>query len=109
LQPGGHIEKDEHPSAGALREAQEETGLHVRHPESGAVFFHLDVHPGPRGHTHLDLRYLLLADHLEVPAPGAEESQEVRWFSWEEAAVIADAGLVGALLRAQELIRTYVR
>ena len=109
LQPGGHIEKDEHPSAGALREAQEETGLHVRHPESGAVFFHLDVHPGPRGHTHLDLRYLLLAEHLEAPAPGAEESQEVRWFSWEEAAVIADAGLAGALLRAQELIRTYVR
>lgn len=109
LQPGGHIEKDEHPSAGALREAQEETGLHVRHPESGAVFFHLDVHPGPRGHTHLDLRYLLLAEHLEAPAPGAEESQEVRWFSWEEAAAIADAGLAGALLRAQELIRTYVR
>jgi hypothetical protein len=51
----------------------------------------------------------LLADHLEVPAPGAEESQEVRWFSWEEAAAIADAGLVGALIRAQELIRTYVR
>ena len=54
-------------------------------------------------------RYLLLADPLEVPAPGAEESQEVRWFSWAEAAAIADAGLVGALLRAQELIRTYVR
>jgi 8-oxo-dGTP pyrophosphatase MutT (NUDIX family) len=98
-----------HPSAGALREAQEETGLHVRHPESGAVFFHLDVHPGPRGHTHLDLRYLLLAEHLEAPAPGVEESQEVRWFSWAEAAAIADAGLGGALLRAQELIRTYVR
>ena len=83
LQPGGHIEKDEHPSAGALREA--------------------------RGHTHFDLRYLLLAEHLEAPAPGAEESQEVRWFSWAEAAAIADAGLAGALLRAQELIRTYVR
>ena len=59
--------------------------------------------------SYLDLRYLLLADHLEVPAPGTEESQEVRWFSWKEATKIADMGLVGALVRAQELIRTYVR
>lgn len=32
LQPGGHIEPGETPWEAALREAQEETGLDVRHP-----------------------------------------------------------------------------
>ena len=104
LQPGGHIDSGEHPSEAALREAQEETGLHVRHPTGGPLFFHLDVHPGPRGHTHLDLRYLLLGDPEETPAPGVDESQQVQWFAWGEALRIADPGLVGALQKAEELI-----
>ena len=104
LQPGGHIELGEDPAAGALREATEETGLVVSHPAAGPTFFHLDVHPGPRGHTHLDLRYLLLADGDADPAPAPGESQHVRWFSWGEAAAVADAGLVGAVARAQGLV-----
>ena len=48
------------------------------------------------GHTHLDLRYLLVGDESDpCPAPG--ESQEVAWFSWEEAEAMADEALVGAL------------
>jgi len=31
------------------------------------------------------------------PAPGAEESQDVRWFAWDEAIEIADDGLLGIL------------
>ena len=103
LQPGGHIEHGEDPPAAALREATEETGLVVAHPTSGPLFFHVDVHPGPRGHTHLDLRYLLFADGSTDPAPAAGESPHVRWFAWDEAAAVADAGLVGALVRAREL------
>lgn len=107
LQPGGHIESGEHPSEAALREAQEETGLDVRHPATGAQFFHVDVHPGPRGHTHLDVRYLLLADPKQAPAPGVDESQQVQWFSWSEALLMADPGLVGALQKAQQLLSQY--
>ena len=96
LQPGGHIEPGETPWEAALREATEETGLSVRHPSGGPRLVHVDVHPGPRGHTHLDLRYLLEADDVDpVPPPG--ESPEVRWFTWDDAMQIADPGLVGAL------------
>jgi hypothetical protein len=55
----------------------------------------VDVHDGGRGHTHLDLRYLLAADGEPAPAPG--ESPDVAWFGWDEALALADAGLVAAL------------
>ena len=103
LQPGGHIDPGETPPEGALREALEETGLPVRHEQDGGVFFHVDVHPGPKGHTHLDLRYLVRSPHV-APTPADGESQEVAWFSWDDAFAIADAGLVGALQAAQALL-----
>jgi 8-oxo-dGTP pyrophosphatase MutT (NUDIX family) len=99
LQPGGHIEAGETPWAAALREASEETGLPVAWPD-GAVqppLVHVDVHAGPRGHTHLDLRYLVHAEPVD-PAPGPDESQQVAWFTWDEAIALADAGLRGALV-----------
>ena len=96
LQPGGHIEAGEMPWEGAHREVVEETGLDARHPEHGPELVHIDVHPGPRGHTHLDLRYLLYAPDAD-PAPPPGESQDVRWFGWDEAIEISDAGIAGAL------------
>lgn len=102
LQPGGHIDAGEAPWEAALREAEEETGLDLSHPEDGPVLAHVDVHPGPHGHTHLDVRYLLTAGDQD-PAPGPEESQDVRWFGWREAIDIADPGLRGALVALQQL------
>lgn len=96
LQPGGHLQPGEAPADAAWREAGEETGLAVEHPVRGPRLVHVDVHPGPRGHTHLDLRYLLLAPDAD-PAPPPGESQQVRWFWWDEAIAVADVGLVGAL------------
>ena len=62
---------------------------------------HVDVHPGGRGHTHLDLRYLFdggpAEDGSADPAPPEDESQEVGWFDWPAAIAIADDGLRGAL------------
>lgn len=95
LQPGGHIDPGEAPWDAARRETGEETGLAATHPAGGPRLVHFDVHPGPRGHTHLDLRYLLRAEG--APNPPAGESQDVRWFAWDEALEIADAGLSGAL------------
>ncbi|HEX7167591.1 MAG TPA: NUDIX domain-containing protein [Acidimicrobiales bacterium] len=97
LQPGGHIDEGETPWDAALREAREETGLDVCHPAGGPRLVHVDAHPGPRGHTHLDLRYLLDAVDAD-PSPGAGESPDVRWFAWDDAIAVADDGLRGALL-----------
>ena len=97
LQPGGHLDTGEAPSEAALREAEEETGLPVRHPPGGPQLVHLDVHLAAESHVHLDLRYLLLCDDADAePAPAAGESQQVRWFTLDEALAIADGGLVDA-------------
>ena len=103
LQPGGHIEPGESPADGALREAAEEIGVPVRHETEGGLLFHVDVHPGPKGHTHLDLRYLLRAPQV-TPRPADGESSQVGWFAWEEAGAMADAGLAGALRAARALL-----
>jgi len=100
LQPGGHLEAGETPWAAAFREAEEETGLRLAWaaPRRDGIPFlaHLDVHAGGRGHTHLDLRYLLVVQGCDdQPAPPAGESQDVRWFGWDEALAMADPGLAG--------------
>ncbi len=104
LQPGGHIEAGESPAQAALRETVEEVGIAVTHPATGPELVHVDVHPAG-GHTHLDVRYLLHAPDAD-PAPGPAESQQVRWFSWDEAVTVADESLAGCLrhLRHRQLL-----
>ncbi len=99
LQPGGHIEPAESPWEAARREATEETGLELDwpSPQYPPSLVHVDVHPAANGHTHLDLRYLLAPAGDETPDPPAGESQDVRWFGWEDAIAVADPGLRGLL------------
>lgn len=111
LQPGGHVEPGETPWDAARREAEEETGLAVEFVgdlgEAQPVLAHVDVHAGPRGHTHLDLRYVLVGADAE-PAPPPQESQQVRWFGWDDAMAVADVGLIGALAAVRARVETVV-
>ncbi len=100
LQPGGHIDDGEAPWDAATRETDEETGLAAAHPDAGPLLVHVDVHDAPKGHVHLDLRYLLHAPD-DDPSPRPGESPEARWFSWEEADAVADESLRNALRAAR--------
>lgn len=100
VQPGGHVDAGESPAVASLRETYEETGLVVRHVEP-PLLFHVDVHPGPKGHTHYDLRYVLLSEPLD-PSPPDHESPEVYWFDFDEAPRRAEPTLSAALVKLRE-------
>jgi 8-oxo-dGTP pyrophosphatase MutT (NUDIX family) len=100
MQPGGHIDPGETPPAAARREAEEELGMVVTHPVDGPRLLNIDVHEAALGHTHLDLRYLLIGTDAD-PAPPPGESPQARWCSWDEAAGMADEALAPALVIAR--------
>lgn len=99
LQPGGHVDPGESPWEGALREAREETGLEVAFAGGVAQLVHVDVHPGGRGHTHLDLRYLVDGGDAD-PTPPDGESQEIGWYAWDAAIERASDDRLKACLRS---------
>jgi 8-oxo-dGTP pyrophosphatase MutT (NUDIX family) len=99
LQPGGHIDEHETPWAAALREAAEETGLDVDFVERPPRLVHVDVHPGGRGHTHLDLRYLVDGGDAD-PMPPEGESQDIEWLDWDAAIERASDDRLKSALRS---------
>jgi nitroimidazol reductase NimA-like FMN-containing flavoprotein (pyridoxamine 5'-phosphate oxidase superfamily)/8-oxo-dGTP pyrophosphatase MutT (NUDIX family) len=104
IQPGGHIDDEESPEVAATRESIEETGLSTRAIGNDQVF-HVDVHQGPRGHTHYDLRYLRVSNG-EDPQPAPGESTEVYWFDFDAALERAEPSLRAALGKVQRWAAT---
>ena len=101
LQPGGHLDPGETPWDAARREVVEETGMHVDFLDGTPELAHVSVHDVPDGHIHLDLRYLFDGGAM-VPAPPAEESQDVHWFAWDQAIGIAEPSLTTILEHLRE-------
>jgi 8-oxo-dGTP pyrophosphatase MutT (NUDIX family) len=100
LQTGGHIEPtDPTLEAAAVREAHEESGLDdLSLDPSPLLLSRHEVPCGPvRPTYHLDVQYLLLANHLVNPHMG-EESLDLRWFPHDQLPEVDDS--VIALVRA---------
>lgn len=105
VQPGGHVDAGETPDEAAVRETFEETGLQTRHL-SPVRLFHVDVHPGPRGHTHYDLRYALVAAPLD-PSPPPGESPEVYWFDFDAAQRRGEPALQPVIAKLAEAVASW--
>ncbi len=114
LQPGGHAESGELRGEDvALREAREETGLdelrlHPAAPRPLDVDVHaIPARPGEPAHQHLDLRYLVLAPAGAAHARCQDETDDLRWFSWDELPGLGlDPGLLRAFAKARALLPT---
>lgn len=77
--PGGFLEEDELPEAGAIREAHEEANLAVE--LKGLIGMTLDDYPGEEKLTVLTISFL--AEPLGEPRPG-DETEAVHFFSEDE-------------------------
>lgn len=97
LQLGGHVDGEPNIERGALREAEEESGLRgftVVRWTGELVPLDLDVHPIPaRGnepeHLHWDVRFLLRAPAGQDLVL-SDESNDLRWFTAAELLAATD-------------------
>ncbi len=105
IQPGGHVDANESPESAALRETLEETGLVARHLDP-VELFHVDRHPGPKGHTHYDLRYVVVAPPVDA-SPPENESPEVDWFDFEAAQERGEPSLAPVLAKLARAYETW--
>ncbi|WP_028972796.1 NUDIX hydrolase [Spirochaeta cellobiosiphila] len=108
LPPGGHLEDNELPHEGALREVKEETGLEVTlYEEDSLNCSDAIVLPKPRHvllievgeeHYHIDLCYFAHAQEWNIN-PGPGEANSWIWVSREE---LSDLPLVDNIKQIAE-------
>ena len=99
--PGGHLEPNEYPHEGALREIKEETGIEADVIDSSKLKFpgnekefsipapyamlseHIPARRDKPAHIHMDFIYLCVADET-TPVKREAEVNDVKWMTWEE-------------------------
>jgi 8-oxo-dGTP diphosphatase len=79
--PGGFLEEDEHPEAGAIREVREETGLNVR--PTGLFGLYMDRYERD-GEGHYSLNIYYLAEVVGGRERPGDEAVELAWFAADE-------------------------
>jgi 8-oxo-dGTP pyrophosphatase MutT (NUDIX family) len=104
LQPGGHVEPGEHPYMAAKREMEEETGVVAL--DCFPNVFDIDIHEAvhvtdPKEVTHLDLRFLCIADDTLALPRETEEANKIAWVPLEN---IGDGTLGNSRLRLAKKI-----
>lgn len=82
--PGGFLEADEHPEAGAVREVFEETGIHIE--LIGLLGIWMDTYkPGADPALwHHSLNFYYMARPVGGELTRNKESSDIRWFGPEE-------------------------
>lgn len=106
LQPGGHCDGEFRVKLVAQKELEEETGLKTAKLFNGEIF-DIDVYvfahnKGVSEHVHYDIRYVFIADGNEEPVV-SNESNDVKWFTLEEAAKITkDESIMRMLAKSVE-------
>lgn len=109
LQMGGHDEGESDPSATALREGREESGLADLVLLSPAIL-DLDVHPIPAAkgepdHAHFDVRFAAVTRSEDAARADAAESHGLAWLDLGEAARrMGEPGARRALAKAARLL-----
>ena len=109
LQMGGHDEGEHDPSATALREGREESGLGDLVLLSPAIL-DLDVHPipaakGEPAHAHFDVRYAAITREPSSARADEAESLGLAWLPLAEAAGrMGEPGALRALAKAARLL-----
>jgi 8-oxo-dGTP pyrophosphatase MutT (NUDIX family) len=106
LQPGGHVELDEHPLETLYHELEEETGLKpsdyeilepADHPQTSRTNislplpFNFHYHNFNETHRHIDLEYLVhakTAAHTDDP----DGASDIQWLGHEELRRLQKAG-----------------
>lgn len=104
LQMGGHCEPgDATLAAAALREATEESGIAGLTLLAGGPVT-LDRHPIPAPcHWHLDVQYAALAPSGSTERI-SDESLDLRWFTYDEVAGVADSSVVRLVERTRAVL-----
>lgn len=110
LQMGGHCFENETPSAAALREGEEESGLRDLELLSNDTF-DLDVHaiPAAKGepdHHHFDLRYVARTASPDAIVMDESESDDLAWVPLDEAITrMNEDGSTRAIRKIEKLMK----